>query len=255
MREFSSSAFSSSTTAKTFWLTAFLFSFSLTLTVSAQSVSPSAKNGDTAPDLNLLLQSMETVEGRNPALSHSFEVTRDYQVFRADDKQPTSEVTAQVSFIPPDVEKYKITQSSGNPRGVKIVDAILARETEYAAANTHSRVNRTNYDFTFLRHENFGLIPEYVLLIVPKRREKNLLRGQIWVDATTFHIRRLQGVPAKNPSWWIKDAHITLQFAAVNDMWMPVSFDVIATVRLLGQFTLAGINVAPPPRPALAKSY
>lgn len=26
-------------------------------------------------------------------------------------------------------------------------------------------------------------------------------------------------------------------------MWIPVSFDAIATVRLLGQFTLAGLNV------------
>jgi len=242
---------SSSTTAKTIWLAALMFSF--TMRLCAQSASPPAGNPDAAPNLSLILQSMETVEGRNPALSHSFEVTRNYQVFRADDKQPTSEVTAQVSFIPPDVERYKITQASGNPRGVKIVNAILARETESAADGTHSRINRTNYDFTFLRRENFGLLPEYVLLIVPKRREKDLIRGWIWVDATTFHIRRLQGVPAKNPSWWIKDAHITLQFAAVNEMWMPVSFDVIATLHLLGQFTLAGINVTPTPQPVLAK--
>jgi hypothetical protein len=26
-------------------------------------------------------------------------------------------------------------------------------------------------------------------------------------------------------------------------MWVPVSFDAIATVRLLGQFTLAGLNI------------
>jgi hypothetical protein len=26
-------------------------------------------------------------------------------------------------------------------------------------------------------------------------------------------------------------------------MWVPVSFDAIATVRLLGQYTLAGLNI------------
>jgi hypothetical protein len=241
----------SSTTAKTIWLAA--VAFSLTMRLFAQSTSPSAGNGDAAPDLGPLLQSVETVEEQNPALSHSFEVTRNYQVFRADDKQPTSAVTARVSFIPPSVERYKITHATGNPRGVKIVDAILARETESAAESTHSRINRTNYDFTFLRRENFGLLPEYVLLIVPKRREKDLIQGQIWVDASTFHIRRLEGAPAKNPSWWIKNAHISLQFAAVDGVWIPVSFDVIATLHLLGQFTLAGINVTPPPQPVLAK--
>lgn len=240
-----------STIAKSLWLAAILLS--LMMALFAESAPQMAHNGDASPDLNSLLQSIENVEGGNPALAHSFEVTREYQVFRADDKDPTSEVTAQVNFIPPDLERYEIMHASGNPRGVKIVEAILARETESAAENTHSRINRTNYDFTLLRRENFGLVPEYVLLIVPKRREKDLIRGQIWVDATTFHIRRLEGVPAKNPSWWIKDAHITLQFGAVSKMWIPISFDVIATVRLLGQFTLAGITVTPAPQPVLAK--
>jgi hypothetical protein len=238
--------------AKILWLAALVFFFPMTL--FAQSVSPSGKNEDALPNLNFILQSMEAVEGRNPALSRSFEMTREYQVFRADDKKPTSEVTACISFIPPGVESYTITQASENPRGVKIVDSILARETEYAADNSRSRIDRTNYGFTYLRLENFDLRPEYVLLIVPKRREKSLMRGQIWVDATTFHIRRLEGVPAKNPSWWIKDAHITLQFAAMNEMWIPVSFDVIATVRLIGQFTLTGINAPAPSQAVLMKT-
>jgi hypothetical protein len=43
---------------------------------------------------------------------------------------------------------------------------------------------------------------------------------------------------------WIKDIHITVQFALVNGMWMPVSFDAIATVRFLGQYTLTGLNLS-----------
>lgn len=237
---------------KTLWLMAMVSS--LTMTLSAQTSATSSNNRNAPPDLNLLLQSMETVELRNPAHFHSFEVTRHYQVFRADDKQPTSDLTAEISFIPPDVETYKITQASGNPRGVRIVDAILGREVASAAEGVHASISRMNYDFTFLRQEDFGLVPEYVLLLVPKRKQKDLLRGQIWVDAKTFHIRRMEGVPAKNPSWWIKDVHITLQFAAVDEMWMPVSFDAIANLRLLGQFTLAGITVAPQAPVSVAKA-
>jgi hypothetical protein len=108
----------------------------------------------------------------------------------------------------------------------------------------HDRdINRTNYDFVFLRQEDFGLIPEYVLHIVPKRKEKGLILGQIWVDAKTFRIRRIEGVPAKSPSIWIKDSYITLQFAEVNEMWITVSLDAIATVRLLGRYTLTGVYV------------
>jgi len=82
--------------------------------------------------------------------------------------------------------------------------------------------------------KNFGLIPEYVLRIVPKRKEKGLILEHIWVDAKTFRIRRIERVLAQSPSIWIKDSSITLQFGEVNEMWMTVSLDVIATVRLWG---------------------
>jgi hypothetical protein len=124
-----------------------------------------------------------------------------------------------------------------------MVRELLNQETESAKRGHGSEISRTNYDFVFLRQENFGVVPEYVLRIVPKRKDKYLLRGWIWVDARTFHIRRIEGVPARSPSFWIKDIHITLQFAELGGMWVPISFDAIATVRLLGQYTLAGLNI------------
>src|SRR5580704_10346909 len=150
---------------------------------------------------------------------------------------------AQITFVPPDMKTYTITQAQCNSRGEKIVRELLNRETESAKKGRGSEISRTNYDFVFLRNENFGLVPEYVLLIVPKRQDKYLLRGQIWVDASTFRIRRIEGVPARSPSFWIKGIHITLQYAQLGGMWVPISFDAIATVRLLGQYTLAGLNI------------
>ena len=164
-------------------------------------------------------------------------------MFRGNEKQPTSEVMAQINFVPPATKTYKITQARGNSRGEKMVRELLDRETESAKKGHGSEITRTNYDFVFLRQENFGVVPEYVLRIVPKRKDKYLLNGQIWVDARTFRIRRIQGVPAKSPSFWIKDIHITLQFAQLSGMWIPTSFDAIATVRLLGRYTLAGLNI------------
>jgi hypothetical protein len=89
----------------------------------------------------------------------------------------------------------------------------------------------------------------YALHIIPKRQEKGLLLGDIWVDAKTHQIRQIVGIPLKSPSFWIKDLHITLRFAAVNDMWISTSVDAIATVRFLGIYTLSGRDLAPP-RPA-----
>ena len=195
------------------------------------------------PDLDLVLQGVEDAQHRDPAQSRPYELTRGYKVFHGDDKEPISEVIAQINFIPPDIKTYKIIQATGNGRGEKMVRELLDRETEPPKSGHGNEINRTNYDFVFLRRENFGVVPEYVLWIVPKRNEKNLLRGQIWVDASSFRIRRVEGIPAKSPSFWLKDIHITLQFAELGGMWVPVTFDGIASVRLFGQYTLAGVNL------------
>ena len=86
-----------------------------TLASSSQVTSSTAE----VPDLNLILQRMEDVLHRDPAQSRQYEVTREYKVFRGYDKQSTSEVIAQIDFVPPDVKTYKIIQASGNSTGEK----------------------------------------------------------------------------------------------------------------------------------------
>jgi hypothetical protein len=121
----------------------------------------------------------------------------------------------------------------------------LEQEIVSAKQGHRSDISRYNYDFVFLREQDFGVVPEYVLHIIPKRKERGLLLGDIWVDANTFHIRQVVGVPLKNPSIWVEDLHITVQFAAVNAMWIPVSVDAIATIRFLGTYTLSGLDLLP----------
>jgi hypothetical protein len=196
-------------------------------------------------NLSSILDSLEQAEAENPALSRAHEVTREYKVFRGDDPKPSSEVMAQVSFVPPDTKTFTLTEAQGNSRDKQFVTAILQQEVAAAKAGHKGDINRSNYDFVFLREQNFGTVPEYVLHIVPKRKEKGLLLGDIWVDAKTYHIRQIIGVPLKTPSFWIKDLNITIQFASTDGMWEPVSVDAIATVRLLGIFTLTARDLVP----------
>ena len=212
-------------------------------TLASSSTVPPSTADIKSLDLNLILQRLEEAQHQDPAQSRPYEVIREYKVFRGDEKQPTCEVMAQIDFVPPATKSYKITEAQGNSSGEKMVRALLDRETESAKKGLGSQISRMNYDFVLLREETFGVVPEHVLRIVPKRKDKNLLLGQIWVDAKTFRIRRIAGVPAKSPSFWIKDIHITLQFADVNGMWIPTSFDAIAIVRLLGRYTLAGLTI------------
>jgi hypothetical protein len=47
-------------------------------------------------------------------------------------------------------------------------------------------------------------------------------------------------------AFWIKDLHITVQFAVVKGMWIPFSVDAIATVRFLGIYSLSAVDLVPP---------
>jgi hypothetical protein len=227
----------SKTATPRLWLSGLLF---LAMLASAAQEAPPAAETK-SPDLNLILQRWEDLQ--DPARFRPYEVTREYKIFHGNDKQPTSEVTAQIDFVPPNVKRYKIIRATGNSLGEKMVRELLALETEAAKKGHSSEMSRSNYDFVFLRRENFGAVPEYVLGIIPKRKDRSLLRGQIWVDASTFRIRRIEGVPAKSPSLWLKNIHITLQFAPLGGTWVPVSFDAIATVRFFGQYTLARLTI------------
>jgi hypothetical protein len=211
-----------------------------TLTSSSQVTSSTAEIK--SPDSGLILQRLEDIQRQDPAQSRPYKVIREYKIFRGYDKLPTSEVMAEIDFIPPDIKTYKIIQEKGDSLGVRLVRELLDSETESAKKVHRTEISRENYDFIFLRRQNFGVVPEYVFAIFPKRKDKYLLRGQIWVDESSFRIRQIEGVPAKSPSFWLKNLHITLQFAELGGMWVPVTFDGIATIRLFGEYTLDGLN-------------
>ena len=74
----------------------------------------------------------------------------------------------------------------------------------------------------------------YVLQLLPKRNDKNLLCGTIWVDANTYLIRRTEGEPQKSPSWWLRDLHVVFVYGEAGGMWLPTSSEFTAKVRLFG---------------------
>jgi hypothetical protein len=225
-----------------FWLAGLVLLAALPLSSQVTSSTAETKS----PDLDPIPQSMEDAQRPNPAQSRPYQVTREYKVFTGSSEVPTSVVMAQIDFVPPTTETYTITQSTGNPWGERIVRDLLASETESARKANGPEMSRANYDFVLLRQQDFDGVPEYVFAIFPKRKDKYLLRGQIWVDKSTFRIRQVQGVPAASPSFWLTDLHITLQYAEVGGLWVLVALDGLAKVRFLGQFTLTGLNIPPP---------
>jgi outer membrane lipoprotein-sorting protein len=152
-------------------------------------------------------------------------------------------VVADVSFVPPNSKKYAIQQTSGIGLGEMIVRRMLASEAEITKDHGSTDISPVNYDFRFLREEEASGQRCYVIELIPRRKDKHLLRGNIWVDAKTYLIRRSEGEPAKTLSWWLRDVRIALRYEDVDGMWLQTAMEATASVRILGQYMMVSRDV------------
>ncbi len=188
--------------------------------------------------LGEIVESMERAQqGARPV---AYQVIREYRLFGTKDSKANSEVIAEVNFRPPARGDYRIQQSSGSDRGLQVVRRLLDHESERASQDSKARtaLNRDNYDFNYIGEAVLDGQSCYVVELRPKRKEKELIAGQAWVDEHSFQVRQIEGELAKSPSWWIKDVRVKLGFADRGGTWMQTDMQAVADVRIAGPHTL-----------------
>lgn len=188
------------------------------------------------PDTNTIVARMLAAQHENVARLRAFTVRRNYQLL---DQHSVSkaEIVADITWHPPGKKQYSIESASGG-LGERVLRDVLSKDTEAARDPQKRELSLDNYDFQFLRMEALEGRPCYVLALNPRREEKELLRGQVWVDAENYKIHRLEGKPMKSPSWWIRDLYILMTFADIGGMWLHTSTQAVANVRFRGQYIM-----------------
>jgi hypothetical protein len=167
-----------------------------------------------------------------------FKVVRNYRLFGKEQQTTQSEVIAHIVYVPPTGSHYTLQKVSGAGLGEVLVRKVLESESDVLAHRDASAFSTANYDFKFLREDLLEDQPCYILELQPRRKDVRLLRGTIWIDARSYLIRRVEGEPAKSPSWWARDIHIVLEFHVVNGMWIQNALESTANIRLLGRHTM-----------------
>ena len=203
----------------------------------------SAQTGSPIPALETILARMAQARAENQARFRPYVVTRDYKLSDTENAKTRAQVVADVSFVPPNSKIYSIQQTSGMGLGEFIVRRMLASEAEITKDYSATDLSADNYDFRFLREEEVDGPRCYVLELVPRRKDKHLLRGNIWVDAKTYLIRRSEGEPGKSLSWWLRDVRIALRYGDVGGMWLQTALEATASVRILGPYTMVSRDV------------
>ena len=158
-------------------------------------------------------------------------------LFRGFPSDREAEMVVKVDYQAPDRKQFKIVSQSGSKF---IIDHVFKKllEGEEEASNEenrrHTALTTENYDFTLASYEGSASGGQYVLNIYPKTRNKFLYRGQIWIDATDFAVRRIKGEPAKNPSFWNKKTDIEHKYIKVDGFWLPAENHTESVIRIGG---------------------
>lgn len=208
------------------------------------SGAASAQSGSELPTVHAIVERMGQARAENRARFRPYVVTRSYKLFGKEEDKVKSQVIADIAFVPPNLKKYAIEESSGSGLGERAVRRILESEAEAAKDYDATDYPQANYDFHYIRDEQDASGKRsYVLEMIPKRAGKTLLRGKIWVDASTYRIHRFEGEPAKSSSWWVRDVQMVFLYSDVDGMWLQTSTEATARVQILGPHRMVSSDV------------
>lgn len=169
----------------------------------------------------------------------SYEGTRIYRLeYHGFPGSRDAEMIVDVKYRSPAMKEFTVRSETGSKLLIeKVFKKLLQSEQEALAEENQKRtaLNPENYLFTMAGYENTADGPVYILSVEPRAKNKFVYRGRIWVDATDFAVRRIEGEPAKNPSFWTKDTKIEQIYTKVSDFWLPAFNRSASTIRLGGR--------------------
>ena len=151
----------------------------------------------------------------------------------------TLEVTT--TFRRPDTFESQVLRAEGSKFiRERVFDKILEAEnaTQSTPAKQQIDIVPANYNFGYLGREDCDGRECYRLGIAPKRKEKYLIEGQIWIDAEDWGIVRIQGSPAKRPSFWARQTQIDRRYQRIDGMWLNDRLESISDVLIAGRSSL-----------------
>jgi len=178
-------------------------------------------------------------ELRKSALS-SYMALRTYQVLDLKGKVHAEEI-GQMEFRAPDRKTFTVTSESGSGMIRRMaLNPLISSEIEAASGKEHhdSAITAENYSLDLLGEQQVGPYHCFVAQAVPKRKDKYLFEGKLWIDVDDYAVVRIEGHPAKKLSFWIQQANFVRQYQKIDGFWLPQKDQTFVQVRMYGKKVL-----------------
>lgn len=171
---------------------------------------------------------------------HDYTVNRTYQVIDLKGKVHAEKI-GRMEFRAPDQKTFVVTSERGS--GLvrrKALNPLISSEIEAAAGKQHhdSSITAANYSLEVVGEQQVGPYHCFVARAVPKREDKYLFEGTLWVDVDEYAVVRIEGHPAKRPSFWIQRADFVREYQKIDGFWFPKKDQTFVQVRFYGKKVL-----------------
>jgi hypothetical protein len=144
------------------------------------------------------------------------------------------------TYTAPDKLDFSVVSQSGSKLLLnRVLLKLLDSERDAFRDQAKIELSPANYRFSSDGMEQLSDDdPSYVLGVQPKQENKFLYRGKVWIDANDFALARMEGQPAKSPSFWIRDTQINSTWAKVSGFWLIQHSKSVSHIRMGGMATL-----------------
>jgi len=206
------------------------------LIVVLANVIASGNSTPALPTADEVVARMMAHDAERLATLHEFTAMRRY-VLENRNHHKRAEMLVRMICRADGSKQFAIVSENGWGGARKhVFPRLLEAETEAArpGLRERSRITPENYSFGMAGTESVRGRQAYVISIEPKTPNKFLARGKIYVDADEYAILRVEGTPAKNPSFWVKSVHFVHDYDKSGSYWFPASDHSVTDVRIFG---------------------
>jgi hypothetical protein len=182
-----------------------------------------------------IVAGLEATSARETRDVASFTTTKTFTIEH--DGETRAQIVAALRFTAPDVKAFAVqaNRGSGFLRG-RVIDPMMTAEIETTQRSRSASVaiSSANYVFGDLREDGDA----FVIEALPRRQDELLFKGRLWITREGFHLERIEGEPARNPSFWTRRIHFVSEYAPVNGVWLHVRTVANVTVRWFGEYVV-----------------
>jgi hypothetical protein len=205
--------------------------------------APAARANDDAnapPDAAAIFERLQQANAERAAALQSYLSRRRYAVFEPN-HEPDAELVVLSQYIAPSTKTFETISTHGVGWIHRRVFKGLMNAEQQAAAGkdkADSAITSANYDVQLVGTDSQRGRDCYVIALTPKRRDKYLFVGKAWIDKEDFAIARLEGEPARSPSFWVVRAPFVREYQRVERFWLPLRDETHSQIRLAGEYIL-----------------